>query len=447
MSRPPDSEANPVLDDRVEERTRRLRTYARRLELLREVDHAILRAESPTDIATAALRGLHGFLPAIRSSVTMFCFDTNEAEILAMYRSGETELKPGMRIPMDHMPTPKPLYEGNPVFVDDLSVSADTVIQRRLHEEEGVRSYMCLPMRVDGELIGIMNVGASEPSAYGVHEQQMAQEVANPLAIAIRQARLTEQVRRHSDRLEQRVAERTEELESFTYSVSHDLRTPLRAIDGYARLLMERSSDQLDEEGERLLGVIYENTQKMGRLIDDLLSLSRLGRQELRRREIDMRGLVEEAMGEAVSDGEEERVTVQVSDLPSASADRAMLRRVWVNLLSNAIKFTRDTEAPRINVYAVAASDCAVPVEEEVAPGQVVYVIEDNGAGFDDRYIDKLFGVFQRLHDDTDFQGTGVGLAIVDRVIRRHGGCVWAESKAGEGATFYFTLGADGASV
>ena len=414
------------LKRQVEEHTRRLRLYARRLKVLRTVDRAILQAESPGAIATAALEGLHSFISTDRSSVTLFHPQAGEAEILAMHQEGISDLDSGLRFPLEQIPIFDPLYEGEAVVVDDLETAATAVIQQRLYEEEGIRSYMCLPMNVDGELIGMVNVGSKTPAAYGVAEQRMAQEVATQLAIAVRQARLQEKVRERSEELERRVAERTQELESFTYSVSHDLRTPLRAVDGFARLLMERSSEHLDAEGRRLLNVIYENTQKMGRLIDDLLALSRLSRQEMRRRDIDMEALVREALDEVTPPGEDP--PVEIHELPSATGDRGMLRRVWVNLLSNALKFTRDVKAPHVQVEATSED------------GAVVYAVHDNGAGFDDRYTDKLFGVFQRLHDDQDFEGTGVGLAIVERVIRRHGGRVWAQSSLGDGASFFFRL-------
>jgi light-regulated signal transduction histidine kinase (bacteriophytochrome) len=264
--------------------------------------------------------------------------------------------------------------------------------------------------------------------------------VADQLAIAIRQARLVEQVKSYSEELEERVQERTEELESFTYSVSHDLRTPLRAVDGFSRMLMERYAGDLDAEGRRLVRVIHENTQKMGKLIDGLLALSRIGRKDVRRREVDVAQLAEEAFEEArQSDGDSDdedradqapEVEFTVGDLPPARADRTMLRRLLVNLLSNALKFTREEDPARIHVGA-----------ETGESGEAVYRVRDNGVGFDEAYADKLFGVFERLHDEDAFAGTGVGLAIAERVVRRHEGRIWAEAEVGEGATFYFTLG------
>ncbi|HEY9104638.1 MASE4 domain-containing protein [Chitinimonas sp.] len=215
------------------------------------------------------------------------------------------------------------------------------------------------------------------------------------------------------------------ELESFSYSVSHDLRAPLRAIDGFAGMLMRRAGARLDNEDLRLLNVVRDNSKIMGQLIDDLLAFSRLGRQELTRSEIDVTLLVQEVW-KGVSEpfaGE-----LVLNDLPRARGDRALLKQVWINLLSNAVKYSSGATAPRIEVGGRDEG------------GHCRYWVRDNGAGFDMRYVGKLFGVFQRLHSAEEFPGTGVGLAIVARVVLRHDGKVWAEGALGQGATFHFSL-------
>jgi light-regulated signal transduction histidine kinase (bacteriophytochrome) len=219
----------------------------------------------------------------------------------------------------------------------------------------------------------------------------------------------------------------TREIESFSYSVSHDLRAPLRAVNGYARMLEEDCAAALDSEGRRYIATIRAEAQRMGELIDDLLTLSRLGRNELRASRLEMSALVREVL-ETTRGVEDARVAVAVDDLPPARADRGLIRQALVNLVSNALKFSRRRE--RIEIEIGARAD----------DGQVVYWVRDNGVGFDPRYASKLFGVFQRLHGAADFEGTGIGLAIVERAISRHGGRVWAESVEGEGACFYFTL-------
>jgi len=235
--------------------------------------------------------------------------------------------------------------------------------------------------------------------------------------------------------LESQVAERTRalegtnaELESFSYSVSHDLRAPLRAIHGFARILTEDHKAQLDPEAQRLLGVIDQNTKRMGQLIDDLLAFSRLGRKELETRHVDMRELARGVAEDVQRTEGERRLTIRVEELPPAQGDRALLRQVVSNLVQNAAKFSRGKPAAQIDVGFQPNGN------------ENVYYVKDNGAGFDPRYADKLFGVFQRLHQAEEFEGTGVGLAIVKRIVQRHGGRVWAESKVDEGATFYFTL-------
>ncbi len=222
------------------------------------------------------------------------------------------------------------------------------------------------------------------------------------------------------------------ELESFSYSVSHDLRAPLRAIDGFARIFEEDYRDKLDGEGRRLLQVIRDNSGKMGQLIDDLLSFSRLGRKPIEAERIDMRNTVEQALAEVRADAGTMRTEIVIGNLRPAWGDGALLKQVWVNLLSNAVKYSGKKDDAKVEIGTVEAG----------APERsgTTYFVRDNGVGFDMRYYDKLFGVFQRLHSATEFPGTGVGLAIVHRLVTRHGGRAWAEAAVNEGATFYFSL-------
>jgi two-component system sensor kinase len=210
--------------------------------------------------------------------------------------------------------------------------------------------------------------------------------------------------------------------------VSHDLRTPLRAIDGFSKILLEDYRDRLDDEGKRLLKVVRDNTARMGQLIDDILKFSRAGRLELSPVEIDMEKMAHEVLEELLPLADASKLRVEIGSLPHALGDRAMMHQVFVNLLSNAIKFSREREPAVIKVGA------------SVEGGEAVYFVKDNGAGFDMQFAAKLFGVFQRLHGVTEFEGTGIGLAIVKRIVARHGGRVWADGKVNEGATFYFAL-------
>lgn len=231
-------------------------------------------------------------------------------------------------------------------------------------------------------------------------------------------------------RLDQERRDRTEELEGFTYSVSHDLRAPIRAIDGFTRIITEEYAQQMDDEGRRLLKIVRMNTHKMGELIDGLLALSRIGREPMRKGDIDMGGLAKGIVEEHQGGIDPARtVDFQIQDsIPPAAGDRRLIAQVFENLISNALKFTRDKSPARIEVGA------------KTSPTHFVYFVRDNGVGFDMSYSHKLFGTFQRLHAVTEFEGTGIGLATVRRIVERHGGSVWAESELGRGAAFYFSL-------
>jgi light-regulated signal transduction histidine kinase (bacteriophytochrome) len=218
------------------------------------------------------------------------------------------------------------------------------------------------------------------------------------------------------------------ELEAFSYSVSHDLRAPLRAISGFAQAVVEDYAPRLDDEGKRFLGLIQDNAHRMGQLIDDLLTFSRLGRQQLMESQIDMGALAHGVFEELVAQAPGRQIQFVVRSLPPALGDKAMIRQVLANLLSNAIKFTR----PR--------PEAVIEFGYAAQPDQGAYYVRDNGVGFDMQYVGKLFGVFQRLHSVAEFEGTGVGLAIIYRIITRHGGRVWAAGEVNKGATFYFTL-------
>lgn len=239
-----------------------------------------------------------------------------------------------------------------------------------------------------------------------------------------------EQIRQLNTALQQRATQlesANKELEAFSYSVSHDLRAPLRHIDGFANLLQKSSATTLDEQGRRFLTTISDAARRMGRLIDDLLSFSRMGRAHMQLAEVDQDALV----ATVIREGRYSPVVEwQVASLPRARGDHAMLRQVWSNLIDNAVKYSGKTARPRIEIGSRADHET----------NEVVYFVRDNGAGFDMRYAGKLFGVFQRLHGVTEFEGTGIGLANVRRIITRHGGRTWAEGELGRGATFFFSL-------
>lgn len=280
----------------------------------------------------------------------------------------------------------------------------------------------------------------SDRQDYSVRATKMSNDEIGLLTDAFNQmlARIEEQtheITTFNQRLEERVIERTrelmaanKELEAFSYSVSHDLRAPLRSINGYMHIFSEEYMHQLDDEGKRLVNIILSNARRMGQLIDDLLAFSQLGRKDLRKSKISMKNLVNEVWTEQSELEKERTINFTLKNIPPAIADTVTMKQVWANLISNAIKYTAHKEVANIEVGSF------------LEDGQVVYYIRDNGAGFEMKYYDKLFGVFQRLHSEDEFSGTGVGLAIVERVITKHGGVVWGESKVNEGATFFFSL-------
>ena len=263
--------------------------------------------------------------------------------------------------------------------------------------------------------------------------QERTAELADALE-AHRQAE--QQIKKLNQELEKRVVERTaqlenanKELEAFSYSVSHDLRAPLRHIDGFTEMLRDDASAVLGERSRRYLETISTSAKRMGALLDDLLVFSRMGRAEMRQTRFAMDRLVKEVLKEMTVELQSRQIEWEIDPLPEVWGDRAMLKQVWVNLLSNAVKYTRPRERARIQIR------CARTGERELQ-----FFVRDNGVGFDMQYSDRLFGVFQRLHHPEEFDGTGIGLANVRRIVHRHGGRTWAEAKVNEGATFYFTL-------
>jgi len=287
----------------------------------------------------------------------------------------------------------------------------------------------------EGELVHTRHDGT--PITIASRWVLQTDEAENPRAIleinnditARREAE--EGIRRLNERLLRRGEEHeaaNKELEAFSYSVSHDLRAPLRGIDGFSRILTEEYGPHLDEEARRLLNVIRGEAQRMGHLIDDLLAFSRMGRQEMQNTFCDMTHLAQSAFEQIDATARSRVRHFAVKQLPPAYGDKAMLRQVFFNLVSNAVKFSSPKDQPEIEVGAAASN------------GLTTYYVKDNGVGFDQRFAAKLFGVFQRLHREDEFEGTGVGMALVKRIILRHQGTVWAEGRINEGATVYFAL-------
>lgn len=293
-----------------------------------------------------------------------------------------------------------------------------------LHEMEAAEKELLELRRVESEAISKLTLFIL-PVAVFISVLLLAFVVLRLNVEAASKQRLIAELHHHAELLE--VANK--ELEGFSYSVSHDLRAPLRAIDGFSRMIAEDLGERLDDDSRRMLNVIRSEAQRMSRLIDDLLAFSRLGRQQVAPEPIDMHAMAQEVFDELAALAPGRQLHLVLHPLPPAIGTPSMVRQAWVNLLSNAIKFTQGREPGMIEI--------GTQVGELGAP---IYYVKDNGAGFDMRYADKLFGVFQRLHSGEKFEGTGIGLSLVKRIVERHGGRVWAEAEVDHGATFYFTL-------
>ena len=306
-------------------------------------------------------------------------------------------------------------------------------LMRELH----LTSVMIVPMIARNQTFGIITFAQAESGRhYNQQDLAFAEELASRTALAIDNARLYSEAQHLNAELEHRVQQRTtqlqeanKELEAFSYSVAHDLRAPIRAIDGFTRVLLEDYAGYLNEEGKRFLNITRANTKRMGELIDDLLAFSRISRKELEGLSvINMKEMAQEIVDDLLKRESNCVALIHVGDLPLVKGSAPMLRQVFINLISNALKFTRNRPGPVIEIGSDQQED------------EFIFHVKDNGVGFDMRYVHKLFGVFQRLHSTDNYEGTGVGLAIVQRIIHRHGGRVWAEGERNKGATFYFTL-------
>jgi signal transduction histidine kinase len=327
------------------------------------------------------------------------------------------------------------LATGEPYYEPELTLAQlKERLAPRFHsvfEQIGISGMIVVRLRARGIDLGYLSLFRTSTSRppYTREDLHLVQDLADRAALAIDNGQLVEG-------LERRVAERTQaleaanrELEAFAYSVSHDLRAPLRAIDGFSAMLVEDHGPKLDDDARRIIEVVRRNAQHMSRLIDDLLRLSKLGYRALEPlSEIDVRQLVETVLTGIRSANPGLAIELTIGDLPTAIANADLLRQVWTNLLDNAVKYSRRRPVVLIEVGGSRES------------GEVRYTVTDHGAGFEPKYAKKLFGVFQRLHTDAEFEGTGVGLALVQRIVSRHGGRVWADGRVDEGATFGFAL-------
>jgi len=298
-------------------------------------------------------------------------------------------------------------------------------LQQARGDTQGLRFHASVPIWAGERALGVMNLVGSERGLFSEEDTGNLYSVGIQLGIALARARLSERLAERTAQLQSS----NRELESFSYSVSHDLRAPLRHIEGYVAMLIEDTAGKLAAEPQRYLKVIVEASRHMGELIDNLLVFSRMGRVEMSQTRVELEMLVQEAVRDLEMATRGRNIGWTIPPLPAVTGDRAMLKQALANLLGNAVKYTRPRDPAQIEMGCAGEED-----------GRVILFVRDNGVGFDMQYADKLFGVFQRLHRADEFEGTGIGLANVRRIITRHGGRVWAEAVPDQGATFYFTL-------
>lgn len=321
------------------------------------------------------------------------------------------------------------LREDTSWIINDPAGHPDAVEKPGGHPQ--LTSFLGVPLRFVGGIIGMIALANKEPG-YTLDDQHDVEALSVAFVETLNRRRAERKINELNEELKRHVQQAeaaNKELEAFSYSVSHDLRAPLRHVTGFVELLNKRDQGAMDEKSRHYLQVISEAAQKMGTLIDDILAFSRMGRAEMMKTRIDFNLLVQEVIDELKEEAQGRDIVWEIAPLPVVEGDAAMLRQVWANLISNALKYTRPRPQARIEIGATSDE-----------PMETRFYIKDNGVGFDIKYADKLFGLFQRLHDAEEFAGTGVGLANVQRIVHRHGGRVWAEGAVDGGALFRFSL-------
>jgi PAS domain S-box-containing protein len=413
--------------------------------------------------ALSTLQDLDGALrvtlDAIKASLQLDVFfinlydpATNLLSFPLLYDSGKIWDEPAAELDNASM-SARVIRSGAPLLLNRTPEEMATASQNTKHVGDTSRasvSIIMAPLQIGQRIVGVISAHSYTPNAYNEDHLSLLIGAANQVAIAIENARLYEavqkelaerkraedEVRELNAQLERRVLQRTveleasnRELESFTYTVSHDLRAPVRGLHGFSQILLSDFAEELPEQAKSYLKRIEDNARLMGELIDDLLAFSHLGRQQVKKELVNATSIAKQAFREVIEYEDKDRIRFTIQELPGVQADGNLLKQVFINLISNSIKFSRLRELAEIEVGS-----------QETKRGLAIF-IRDNGVGFEMKHADKLFGVFQRLHTYDQFEGTGVGLAIVRRIVERHGGEVWAEGELERGATFYFTLG------
>jgi signal transduction histidine kinase len=422
-------------------------------------------------LVPAALARMRELVPCQQAFVTVFNVETGTALVVAGSALEELQPPEGTKMPLSDFALQE-IFPQEIRYVEDIAAAQSCPLIVKNLRSAGINSCLCVPMLVKETLIGELNLGAPQTAAFTSEHRQIASEVAAQLAIAIQQSQLRSQLQSYASELEQRVADRTAaleetnaELEAFTYSVSHDLRAPLRTMEGFAQALLEDYSDRLDAVGQEYSQYIIEGALQMDTLITDLLAYSRLSRTEIQLQPVDLTSVVEEALKQLAAQMQEQQAIVTVAQpLPQVMAHRPILVQIVTNLLSNAIEFVGSDVQPRVRVWSeerraedarnvstnLLASSIAGSNSESqplnAFPGKWIRLwIVDNGIGIAPKYQERIFRVFERLHGVETYPGTGIGLAIVRKGMERLGGRVGVESQPGLGSRFWIELPKAGA--
>jgi len=418
---------------RIEESLHR---HADRLQNLHNIDKAILSPhETPEAIIQKSLQHIRSLLSSQHASIGIFDFENEALQLFAANIHDGSIGKTSQYNLNKAYGDLEILRLKRMEVVADISMKSSTSELLQVLQSEGILACINVPLISGEQLVGAMNLGWANPREFTPEELEIASEVADEITIAIEQVRLRQEAKHHALEMEKKIIERTaqlsaanKELEAFSYSVSHDLRAPLRHINGYIELLKKCFPDTLPDKEKHYLDTITDSAHQMGMLIDDLLQFSRTGQQEMHLTGLDMNDVLREVLQPIRKEPAGRNIDWKIAVLPFVYGDYALIRLAWINLLSNAVKFTIRNPKARIEIGVINDKD------------EFVFFVRDNGVGFDMKYAHKLFGVFQRLHSSEEFEGTGIGLANVRRIIAKHGGRTWAEAELDKGAVFYFSL-------